>query len=313
MKLAYFDCFSGISGDMTLGALLDAGCDLAHLRAELQSLTGSRMGTLRRKSLEKRHGRHLRQGQRTEDQQKHRWLTAILEILNDSKLDAAGPRIAPQSSSRNLAKPKPASTTCRSKKSISTKSAPWTPSSTSSAPASASSARHRQIRLLAAERRRRHRKNGARDPARSRSGHRGPAEREADLLQRRPARTRHANAAPRSSRRFAIHFGPQPPMTVSAIGYGAGTADLEGQPNVVRIMIGQPAEKARRRLRRRNLRHRSQSRRHESANLRLLPREGASRRRARRLHHARANEKKSPRHAADASSANRRTPMRSRR
>ena len=38
-------------------------------------------------------------------------------------------------------------------------------------------------------------------------------------------------------------FGPQPPMTVSAIGYGAGTADLEGQPNVVRIMIGHPAEK----------------------------------------------------------------------
>ena len=36
-------------------------------------------------------------------------------------------------------------------------------------------------------------------------------------------------------------FGPQPPMTVSAIGYGAGTADLEGQPNVVRIMIGDEA------------------------------------------------------------------------
>lgn len=34
-------------------------------------------------------------------------------------------------------------------------------------------------------------------------------------------------------------FGPQPAMCVSAIGYGAGTADLEGQPNVVRIMIGE--------------------------------------------------------------------------
>ena len=39
-------------------------------------------------------------------------------------------------------------------------------------------------------------------------------------------------------------FGPQPPMTVSAIGYGAGSADLEGQPNVLRIMIGESAEKA---------------------------------------------------------------------
>jgi uncharacterized protein (TIGR00299 family) protein len=38
-------------------------------------------------------------------------------------------------------------------------------------------------------------------------------------------------------------FGPQPPMSVSAIGYGAGTADLEGQPNVVRIMVGEAVEK----------------------------------------------------------------------
>jgi hypothetical protein len=38
-------------------------------------------------------------------------------------------------------------------------------------------------------------------------------------------------------------FGPQPPMSVSAIGYGAGTADLEGQPNVLRLMIGESAEK----------------------------------------------------------------------
>ncbi len=38
-------------------------------------------------------------------------------------------------------------------------------------------------------------------------------------------------------------FGPQPAMTVSAIGYGAGTADLEGQPNVVRIMVGEAVGK----------------------------------------------------------------------
>src|SRR5260370_21799755 len=38
MKLAYFDCFSGISGDMTLGALVDAGCDVERLRAELRGL-----------------------------------------------------------------------------------------------------------------------------------------------------------------------------------------------------------------------------------------------------------------------------------
>ena len=38
MKIAYLDCASGISGDMTLGALIDAGVDLAAVSAGLDSL-----------------------------------------------------------------------------------------------------------------------------------------------------------------------------------------------------------------------------------------------------------------------------------
>lgn len=38
MKILYFDCFSGISGDMVLGALIDAGADPNHLEKELQKL-----------------------------------------------------------------------------------------------------------------------------------------------------------------------------------------------------------------------------------------------------------------------------------
>src|SRR5213075_1738740 len=37
-RLLYFDCFSGISGDMTLGALLDAGLPLDDLKRALGSL-----------------------------------------------------------------------------------------------------------------------------------------------------------------------------------------------------------------------------------------------------------------------------------
>ena len=38
MKIAYLDCLSGISGDMTLGALVDIGVDLALIQSGIDSL-----------------------------------------------------------------------------------------------------------------------------------------------------------------------------------------------------------------------------------------------------------------------------------
>jgi len=38
MRIAYFDCFAGISGDMTVGALISAGMPVEHLREELEKL-----------------------------------------------------------------------------------------------------------------------------------------------------------------------------------------------------------------------------------------------------------------------------------
>ncbi|MEW5767978.1 MAG: nickel pincer cofactor biosynthesis protein LarC [bacterium] len=47
MKIAYLDCFSGISGDMLLGALLDAGLELDALKEDLHRLplTGYNIST----------------------------------------------------------------------------------------------------------------------------------------------------------------------------------------------------------------------------------------------------------------------------
>ncbi len=38
MKIVYFDCFSGISGDMIIGALIDLGLDFKYLEKELKKL-----------------------------------------------------------------------------------------------------------------------------------------------------------------------------------------------------------------------------------------------------------------------------------
>lgn len=38
MRIAYFDCFAGISGDMILGAIVDAGCPLETLNSALRKL-----------------------------------------------------------------------------------------------------------------------------------------------------------------------------------------------------------------------------------------------------------------------------------
>src|SRR5260221_10588604 len=85
MKLAYFDCFSGISGDMTLGALVDAGCGVEHLRTELRGLEVPGW-ELSAEKVWKNGMAATYVKVKTEDQQKHRSLSAILYILQKSRL-----------------------------------------------------------------------------------------------------------------------------------------------------------------------------------------------------------------------------------
>src|SRR6266481_8816787 len=77
MKLAYFDCFSGISGDMTLGALVDAGCDVEQVRTELRGLHVPGW-ELTAEKIWKNGMAATYVKVKTEDQLKHRSLSAIL-------------------------------------------------------------------------------------------------------------------------------------------------------------------------------------------------------------------------------------------
>src|ERR1700741_1024816 len=85
MLLAYLDCASGISGDMTLGALIDAGVDLAAVQAGIDSLglPSCRLATAGGK---KKGFRALQLTVEHEPEHKHRHLHHITAMIDGSTL-----------------------------------------------------------------------------------------------------------------------------------------------------------------------------------------------------------------------------------
>jgi uncharacterized protein (TIGR00299 family) protein len=242
MKLAYFDCFSGISGDMTLGALLDAGCDLQRLREELRGLQVPGW-ELSAEKVWKNGMAATYACVKTEDQQTHRSLSMILDILKNSQL-------APQVRQRAAAifqKLGEAEArvhdlplekihfhevgavdaivdivgACIGFQALGIDKFACSPLNVGGGTAKMA---HGVLPV--------------------------PAPATANLLQGKPTYSNGVQRELVTPTGAAIvatlcdSFGPQPSMSVSAIGYGAGTADLEGQPNVLRVMIGEAAEKA---------------------------------------------------------------------
>lgn len=85
-RIAYFDCFSGISGDMMLGALVDAGLELMQLEAELRKLNVEGWEIAAERVV--RYGiAGTKLHVRTTEQRVHRHLGDIEQILAGSTLD----------------------------------------------------------------------------------------------------------------------------------------------------------------------------------------------------------------------------------
>ena len=85
MRLAYLDCFSGISGDMTLGALVDAGVELAELNAAVESL-GLADCRLLARQVNKRGFRATQVTVEYGPQPAHRHLDQILRMIDHGRL-----------------------------------------------------------------------------------------------------------------------------------------------------------------------------------------------------------------------------------
>ena len=85
MRIAYLDCASGLSGDMTLAALVDAGVDLAAVQAGIDSL-GLPSCTLAVAEVKKRGFRALQLDVEHEPEHKHRHLHHITEMIDRSTL-----------------------------------------------------------------------------------------------------------------------------------------------------------------------------------------------------------------------------------
>src|SRR5713101_878785 len=240
-KLAYFDCFSGISGDMTLGALVDAGYDLALLRSGLEGLQIPSWAISAEKVWKNGMSATFVRVT-TEDQAKHRSLSAILEILEKSNLSETVRKNASaifcklgeaEASVHDVPLEKihfhevgavdaivDIVGACIGFEALSIQKFACSPLNVGGGTVKMA---HGILPV--------------------------PAPATAKLLQGKPTYSNGVQKELVTPTGAAIvaalcdSFGPQPPMSVSAIGYGAGAADLEGQPNVLRLMVGEAAEK----------------------------------------------------------------------
>jgi uncharacterized protein (TIGR00299 family) protein len=91
MKILFYDCFSGISGDMHLGAMIDLGVDPEHLISQLKLLDLDgyeiRISSDQRKGITGTRVDVVLEEKKSKSHHHHRNLADISSIINDSKLD----------------------------------------------------------------------------------------------------------------------------------------------------------------------------------------------------------------------------------
>jgi hypothetical protein len=237
LKIAYLDCLSGISGDMTLAALIDAGVDLAAVNSGIASLglPEVKLGTseVKRKGFR---GLHLTVEHSPEHA--HRHLHHITDMIDGSQLTGRQKDLAKRIFTRlGEAEAKVHGVTIRkvhfhevgavdSIADIVGAAIGWDLLGVDRIYCSPIPTGRGTITIA----------HGTCSI---------PAPATAELLQGIPLAESHIAAELTTPTGAAIaatlvdQFGPVPAMKIDRIGYGAGTRDLEQQPNLLRLFVGE--------------------------------------------------------------------------
>lgn len=239
MRLLYLDCFSGISGDMTVGALIDAGADFARIEQALASLHvhGFRV---KAEKITKR-GIAATQFHVIEDQHEHhphRHLRHVVDIIQNGDLPDAVKAEAIATFQRLAESEAAVHGTTPEKVHFHEVGAVDSIVDV----VAANLAKH----LLGV------------DKVMASTLHVGggviqcahgvlpvPAPATARLLAGKPMRLGDVEAelvTPTGAAlvaQWAESFGATPPMTIQAIGYGSGTRELPDRANVLRVLLGE--------------------------------------------------------------------------
>lgn len=237
-KLAYFDCRSGISGDMTLGALVDLGADLAAMERSVRSM-GLPELTLRSEEVKKCGFRALKIHVEHPPEHAHRHLHHITEMIDRAdEIDSEAKQTAHEIFRHvAVAEAKVHGTTLEKVHFHEVGAID------SIADIVGVSVAMHQLGI----------KTLVSSPVPTGTGEitiahgrvSVPAPATAEILCGVPIATSDVEAELTTPTGAAIlkanarAFGPLPAMVIERVGYGAGTKDLDGQANVLRVLLGE--------------------------------------------------------------------------
>jgi uncharacterized protein (TIGR00299 family) protein len=241
MRIAYLDCFSGIAGDMCLGALVDAGADPDRILSGVASL--DLLASVDFVSVTKQGFRGLSVRVEHPEQHSHRTLSDIHTLIRNSSIEESAQRLALRIFERLAkAEAKVHGTTIDrvtfhevgaidSIVDIVGTAIAWTSLNIEQAFASPVPTGSGWIEIA-------HGRVAIPAPA--------TAEllRDVPIAQCSIPKEMTTPTGGAILRELVHQFGSMPSMQVARIGYGAGTRDLEDRPNLLRILIGESIERA---------------------------------------------------------------------